>query len=482
MKLKSFFPIKGLTKRWVINVLCVVAAIILLLEIIAAVLVQLYYYDTVKRSLYASLSSATGSFSRTVTTDKYADFEKQAIVFAEEFSERDRMQASVFDTSGHIIVNTSGFSASSKAAPMPDYDAALRSAKGVGEWTGSVKNGERIMAVTALCKSASGETIGALRFTVSLERVDSQVAFVIFISIAVGLSLLLFVTFTGNYFIRSIVVPIREVGTTARQIALGDFSVRIEKPNDDDEIGELCDTINYMASKLGEAENAKNDFISSVSHELRTPLTAINGWAETLNSETALDEEFTRKGMGIIIKETRRLSGLVEDLLDFSRVQNGRLAVSMEKFDIIAELSEAVLVYEEEAKKHGVQLIYSEPSDTPPVLGDRNRIRQVFVNIIDNAVKYSSAGDVVTIVAESTEKTVSVFISDTGRGISQEELPRVKEKFYKIDKTVRGSGIGLAVADEIIKMHKGTLEIRSEEGKGTIVTITLPVYVEAGLQ
>ena len=231
-----------------------------------------------------------------------------------------------------------------------------------------------------------------------------------------------------------------------------------------------------MADELSNAEALKNEFISSVSHELRTPLTAIKGWAETLREVD--DPETFKKGMRVISNESERLSQMVEELLDFSRMQDGKLTLQKAKMDILAELGEAVLIYEERARQTGIKFIYNEPETLPIVYGDRNRIKQVFLNIIDNAVKYSKQdGGVVSIEATEDEYgDVVITIADNGVGISEKDLPRIKTKFYKANNTIKGSGIGLAVADEIITMHGGTLEIISKQGVGTTVEITLPPY------
>ena len=217
----------------------------------------------------------------------------------------------------------------------------------------------------------------------------------------------------------------------------------------------------------------KNDFISSVSHELRTPLTAIKGWAETLMDDS-VDRETTKKGIGVIIKESERLSGMVEELLDFSRLQSGRLQLSLTKLDLVAELSDAVLMFTERARQE-IRLDYDEPMDILPIMGDANRLRQVFVNILDNALKYSDAGDSITVVVLRQENNAVITIQDTGIGIAPADLPKIKTRFYKANATRRGSGIGLAVADEIVTMHDGSLELDSREGVGTRVTITLPL-------
>ena len=228
--------------------------------------------------------------------------------------------------------------------------------------------------------------------------------------------------------------------------------------------------------ELSANDRMKNDFISSVSHELRTPLTAIKGWAETLaDMGGEVDPEMLAKGMRVITSETERLAGMVEELLDFSRIQSGRMKLVKDRMDVIAELSEAVLMFEERARHEGKRLIYNEPDQFASFMGDRNRLRQVFVNIIDNALKYSDRGDTVTVRASVSESQVDISVADTGIGIREEDLPKIKEKFFKANSTRRGSGIGLAVADEIVSLHGGTLDITSKENVGTRVTIHLPL-------
>ena len=182
-----------------------------------------------------------------------------------------------------------------------------------------------------------------------------------------------------------------------------------------------------------------------------------------------------KKGIGVIIKESERLSGMVEELLDFSRLQSGRLKLSLTKLDLVAELSDAVLMFTERARQEQIRLDYDEPMDILPIMGDANRLRQVFVNILDNALKYSDAGDSITVVVLRQENNAVITIQDTGIGIAPTDLPKIKTRFYKANATRRGSGIGLAVADEIVTMHGGSLELDSQEGVGTRVTITLPL-------
>ena len=220
----------------------------------------------------------------------------------------------------------------------------------------------------------------------------------------------------------------------------------------------------------------KNDFVSTISHELRTPLTSIKGWGETLMQVGDTDPALMKRGMSVIISEASRLSGMVEELLDFSKIQSNRMNLQLKKIDVLAELDETVFTFKERAIKDGIEIIYNAPELPAPMEADEDRIRQVFVNIFDNAIKYNYHGGRVIVLAQIVSPTtLEISISDTGRGISPENLPKVKEKFFKADTTISGSGIGLAVADEIVRLHGGTLNIDSILNEGTTVTITLPI-------
>lgn len=450
----------------------VIFAILAVVWVFFVFFMRSYFYNNLTQNLTSIARINSTNFSKQLDTVN-SDFYVTAKRSVEGFVDKNKMELMILDTNGRTIITSSGFLPSDSSVPH-DFISANTSSSGTGEWNGvDPSTDERIMAVTAMLKDDNGKVLGAARYVVSLGKMEMQIAIYALLSGILCVAIIFFVIMSGIYFINSIVIPVREVGTTAQRIASGDFDARIDKQYDD-EIGELCDTINHMAGELGAAERMKNDFISSVSHELRTPLTAIRGWGETILATGPSDKETLHKGMGVIIEETGRLSSMVEELLDFSRMQNGKFKLIIDKVDILAEVGEAVLMFSDRAHREGLTLIYNEPESLPPVLGDRNRLRQVFVNIFDNAFKYSNPGGIVTVTTEKGEKYVRITISDTGCGIPENDLPKVKEKFFKGNSTRRGSGIGLAVADEIVCLHGGALEIESEEGKGTSVAITLP--------
>ncbi len=461
---------KGIAKRWVMNTFGVILIILFVFVVCFAMIVQSFYYNDVFQVLNGRSTELVNIFNSS------AEFTETARDYVENFPDKELMELMVINSDGQVIITSTGF-APDNNQKMPDYELALKAKDSFGKWQGNLSSGENVMAVTRVIYDSRREPSGAIRYMVSLEEADRKIFITICMMCLVGLLILFFIFVSSTYFLRSIVRPVQEITSTAKRIAQGDFNARINKFYDD-EIGDLCDTINYMAGELGTADKMKNDFISSVSHELRTPLTAIKGWAETMQLDGCRDTKTVEKGIAIIVKETERLNGIVEEVLDFSRIQQDRMVLIMDRLDILAELDESIYMLKERANSESKHIVYDEPEILPIVLGDRNRLRQVFINIIDNALKYSDKDGVVTINAEESDKQVMITIADNGCGIPAQHLPKVKQKFYKANQTVRGSGIGLAVADEIVRLHKGTLDIDSTEGVGTTVTIRIPVLEE----
>ena len=463
--------VRGITRRWLFSSLGKIFAVLLAIECGLALFIHEHFYNEARQELNSQTAQLANIFPG-YKENSEADFIERAERYVARFEAKNDEQVVVFDSEDKPIFSSSG-ELNDSAEELADYVAAKDVESRIGNFVGRDSRGEKIMAQTMAIYSDEGEFIGAIRYIVSLQPVDNNIFGLTLGSIIVGLAILLFVILSSSYFINSIVRPLREIGNTARKVALGDFNARLEK-RFDDEVGDLCDTINYMARRLGESERMKNEFISSISHELRTPLTAIKGWAETLEMGEGRDLETNRRGLKVISREAERLCGLVEELLDFSRIQCGKMILSLERIDILAEISEAVYMFKDRAAAEEKDLIYAEPPILSAVLGDKNRLRQVFINIIDNALKYTPNGGAVTVNIKEAAGFIYISVSDTGCGIPAEHLPRVTDKFYKANTSQGGSGIGLAVVNEIVQLHSGTLDIASEENVGTVVMVAIP--------
>lgn len=465
------FPRNSLTRRWLTHVFAVILVFLLALQVLFTFMLRYYYYQSVQGALdsRAQLYQRTMEMTSIAETANWNTGSRELIAY---FTDKEKMELQVLDSSGNVLLSSTGFVPADNKPPQ-DFSVAIAEESGQGVWQGRNAVGEKVMAKTVLQKDQNGAVVGALRYVVSLSLVDSQVVLLSLLLFGFILLIVFFVSMSGVYFISSIVNPVSAVGHTARRIAMGEYDVRLDK-HYDDEIGRLCDSINFMAGEIGAAEQMKNEFISSVSHELRTPLTAIKGWSDTLQAAPE-DRALVSQGLSVIGKEATRLSGLVEELLDFSRMESGRITLRLERVSVLAELEEAVFLFRDRAARAGVNLEYCPCEELPPVIGDADRLKQVLVNVLDNAVKYSRVGDRVRVEAAALPSGVQIVISDTGIGIEAEKLEKVTQKFYQTEPTNPGSGIGLAMADEIVRLHGGNMEIESEPNVGTTVTVTLPI-------
>ncbi|MBQ7799075.1 MAG: HAMP domain-containing histidine kinase [Oscillospiraceae bacterium] len=463
--------VQKITKRWLFRSFAIIVVALVSIEALVIALTSNSYYNSAKQTVLTRASVLKNTLD-SYSTNADIDFTEQTRLLIENFAERDKMELLAIDRKEKPTISSSGFQPQ-LSGEMPDLVAALKSDSGIGQAVLKHTSGEDIFCVTIASPSSSGDIL-ALRLMASLEPTESRVLYLALMYVVIGIAMVVFILLANLIFLQSIVRPVTEVEKTARRIASGDFEVRIDNKYKD-EMGDLCDIINYMADELSQSENMKNEFISSVSHELRTPLTAIRGWSETLADDVNCSKSMRQKGLKVIISETERLSSIVEDLLDFSKIQGGRFSIKNEKMDILAELEEALLAFSERAKREGIELVYNEPKMLSAILGDRNRIRQVFVNILDNAIKYSEAGGSIFVNATEEYGIIYVSVRDEGCGISPEDLPKIKKKFFKANLTKRGSGIGLAVVDEIVTMLGGTFEIKSQLGVGTEVIVSFPV-------
>ena len=473
MKKKKTKSAGGIRRRWILNSISVVVIVILVAVAAFSIAMASYYYTSVSTSLVNMAKAATGFL------EDYTESEYRAYVsrYVSTFESKDKLELQFLSRYGSVQQSTSGLTANISPGTQDIIDAINR--QETSPWTGKdPSTGEHIMAVSSPV-IYNDTVVGVMRVVTSLKLVDQQIITTILLALLVGCAVLIIVYFTNLYFVRSIVNPVAGITEIAKRIAAGSYGIQMEKKNND-EIGDLTDAINDMSLKIAQAEKTQSEFISSVSHELRTPLTAINGWAETIMNGEVRDAEDVKKGMGIIVSEARRLTNMVEELLEFSRIEDGRFTLSVEEMDLKAELEDAVYTYREFFRREGTTLNYDDgEEELPPVSGDPERMRQVFCNLLDNAFKHGGAGKRIDVAVRREGDSAVISIRDYGPGIPEEELPHVKYKFYKGSSKARGSGIGLAVCDEIITRHNGELEIGNAEGGGCIVTIRLPINITA---
>ena len=474
---KKTLQIRGLRQRWMLNTIMPVLVLVILAVCLFSASITSYYYTSMESTLKAQARSDAESFN-SYSMDSYGEYYQAANLLVENFADKDVLELQFINTSGRIQLSSYGLTTGNSPGTS-DITDAMETGE-VQSFRGSdPQTGENILAVSSPL-IFNGKVVGVMRYVTSLQAVNRQIWISVLVVCLLAVLCISLVFFANLLFINNVVEPVAEVSQAAKRISAGSYGIQVENKYDD-ELGELVDNINDMSLKISQSEKMKSEFISSVSHELRTPLTAITGWGETLLEDAGNeDPEQLRRGISIILKESRRLTNMVEELLEFSKMEDGRFTLRMEPaVELQAEFEDAIYTYRELFRQEGIELHYAAPDeDLPPIPGDPERLKQVFCNVLDNAAKHGGSGKRIdTSISREGEFEV-VRVRDYGPGIPEEELPHVKMKFYKGSSKARGSGIGLAVCEEIVTMHGGVLTLENAEGGGTLVTISIPVGEE----
>lgn len=467
----SALHIRGLRERWLFSAALPILLLLVLAVALFSIGVQEYYYSAMRSGLESRARIAAETFSG-YGVKSYSEYYRLASYSAETFEEKDTIELQFINTNGRVQVSSYGLTAGTLPGTS-DIDAAVGGE--MASYQGrDPQTGENILAVSYPLYFNS-RVVGVLRYVTSLREAQHRVLMDSLLASAAALVCMVLIAASNAIFINNVVEPVAVVSDAARRISGGSYGIMIEN-HYRDELGELVDNINDMSMKISQAEKIQQEFISSVSHELRTPLTAISGWAETLSVDPSSNLDQTKRGLGIILKESRRLTTMVEELLEFTKMQDGRFTLRVESVDLAGELEDAVYTYFELFRQEGIEVCYTGPDDDiPPVVADSERMKQVFCNVLDNAAKHGGSGKRIDVSAAREGNSFVIRVRDYGPGIPEAELPFVKQKFYKGSSKARGSGIGLAVCDEIVRLHGGTFDIANADGGGAVVTIALPI-------
>lgn len=443
---------------------------ILVLDILLITFVRKYYYDNMNDLLKNQLQVTTNFYKKYFNL---YSLEENIYDSLDSFWEQTDAQIQIYDNTGSMLMDSIGVVEDN--VKYMDVQKSLQGEKN-NRWIGNVSYYDyKVMALSTPIES-DGKVIGVMRLVVSLEAVDKGISNIIVFFLIISITVLIFSILVSTILAKNIVVPIKKLTIVAEEMAGGDLGVRSDT-NSKDEIGKLAKTLDYMAEEIQKREQLKNEFISSISHELRTPLTAIKGWVITLD-DSQTDKDTLKMGLNIIEKETDRLVNMVEELLDFSRLSSGKMTLNKKEVSIKA-ISDYIDVYmSARARRENKRLNINLDSENKKIYVDIDRIKQVLINLLDNAFKFTEAEGTISISFSSVEGSLKIIVQDDGCGISEEDLPRVKEKFYKGKNAKSKNGIGLSICDEIVKLHDGEIFIESEEGKGTLVTVILPVIKE----
>ena len=456
-------------RRWQLRTAMLAGVIAFACILAVTALVAKRVYQQQKNKISAVAETAVDLLSDTAGYEN--EILKQACITYVQEGTHGKETLQFLDPNGKVLAVSTGVLPDA-AVTTPEVAEAI-STRGVCTYQGIGTASERLLVASGPVITRSGEVVGVLRFITDIRPLDIEIVLT-----AAGITLMMILIvgvllLCQYYDIHALILSVEEINETAKRIAAGSYGTQISNVYSD-EIGDLAGTINDLSAKISQNELMQTEFISSLSHELRTPLTAINGWSETLLADESLTAD-TRRGMKIISGEAKRLTEMVMDLLDFTRMQDGRMTLHMELTDIRAEFEDTVYMYGSRLAQEGITLEYLDSDeDFPEIRCDPKRLRQVFLNVLDNAAKHGGEGKRIDASIGYADGMVNVHIRDYGPGIPEDEIPLVKKKFYKGSSKARGTGIGLAVCDEIVQLHGGTIELSNAEGGGTLVTICLP--------
>lgn len=399
-----------------------------------------------------------------------------------KLSEKLNFRITVIDKNGKVLADSeTDASSMENHGGRVEFTEAME--KGFGESSRYSQTLNLPMKYAAVYIRSEDKILGVVRIAVPLSDVQLQL-YAFYAAVVIGAAAVICIGLIISYFMaKSISSPIRQMKSIAQKISKGDFSQKaIIKSND--ELADLAGALNAMADelqikieRLSHMDRVRTDFVANVSHELKTPLTSIRGFVETLEDGAIDDSNKARRFLAVIKKHTQRLGNIIDDLLKLSELESGR-RMEMSNFDLKDLIDEVVMGFGYAVTaKHQILDAQIAAGDFN-ILGSKERLEQVFVNLIDNAIKYTKAGGKIKVRLAQTDDSVIATVEDNGIGIPKEDIERVFERFYCVDKAhsreIGGTGLGLSIAKHIILAHKGDICIESEFGVGTKVLLTLP--------
>ena len=383
----------------------------------------------------------------------------------------DKISLEIIDKNKTLIIDEYGFR-TNKKVDYEDVNNALRDTTSISTYR-LKDTREHVMSISVPLKH-NNQIEGAIRYSISLDKIDITIIKLVIWLVLAGILILLIAISISLKFADTLIEPLAELKKFANELAHGNYNIKL-KPRAivDDEIGELAQTFEYMADEINKSERIKDEFKSSISHELRTPLTSIKGWSETLGYEGIGKEELDL-GLGIIQDETERLIKLVEELLDFSRLSSDRIKLQIDNVHIGSLVKCVINQLVVKSAEKNISLEYEIKCDNLNLIqGDKNRLRQVLINLVQNSIKFTEPNGFVKVSVNQNEDYTIIKVIDNGVGIEEQNLEKVLDKFFQENYNKAGSGLGLAISSEIVKLHGGEMNIVSKKGLGTIITFTL---------
>ena len=423
--------LEGLRKRVIKYYFIMIIITVALFEGLFMFYLQNYYYNSAKQSLISQATytmdiyDGIGMESTSFENKVYNIFEKGQINSNTNFT------VEFIDKNNNVILDKYGIK-TNKKYEYEDVNKALRGSSNLTPYTYTISGtNEHVMSISVPLR-VNNQIEGAVRYSVSLRNIDNTILKLICFFISAGVIILIIAFLLSLRFAESLIRPLKNLKQFANELAQGNYNIKLKKEQlHDDEIADLVRTFEHMAFEIDKSRKLKEEFISSVSHELRTPLTSIKGWSETLGYEGIGKEELDL-GLGIIQDETERMISLVEDLLDFSRLSSDRIRLQIDMVDVTKLAKGVVAQMAVKANEKNITLLTEfKTEEIVNIQGDKNRLRQVLINLVQNAIKFTSEGGYVVVVVSQGEEFTTFTVTDNGVGIKKENLNKVLDKFFQ---------------------------------------------------
>ncbi len=442
--------------------------------------VEHYYEDLA----YAASNRLEASLMKLVTGSGSID--EVAAVLAQAFPEHLNLHLTIYAPDGAPIYdNQSSTPARALPADSPEIWAAQGGDLGEAEEIRANEAGIQTLYLAVRIEH-QGQIYGVLRIEIPMAPVLATARRALGVLVAAALFVALVVSAVGYFLARSISRPIENLTQTAESLAYGNSRARSSNPASPQELKRLSQAFNKMADQLQANLDEMRSFVANASHELRTPLTTVKLRVEALRNGALEEPAVTEQFLSEIESEVDRLSRMVDDLLDLSRIEAGMAPKQRNSLNLEVIAAEVIEMFTVRAQRAEVTLTYHEHPPLPPVMGNEDQIRRVFYNLLDNAIKYTFHGGKVDLILGLNESgsAVRILVVDTGFGIPAEHQVHVFERFYRVEATrprfgpPQGSGLGLPIAKSIVETHGGRIGVESQPGEGSTFWVELPVYRE----
>lgn len=459
--------ISGIKKRWFVNYTLIILVVFIIIEGFFLVGLNNFYNKNAYNILVDRAKVTVDFYKKYYDTELY-NIEEISQLLVNNYTDQDIAEVQILDLDGNILKSSNEFIIDEKSTYPKGVEDGIVDEKYMMPGTG-----QKVMSIYVPLENSAGTVIGILKYTTALTLIDASINRIFTYSLGILMLLILILSVLSFFFTRTLINPIESIISATEKLAKGDYNTRVTE-NFKDEMQTLAVSVNQMAEKIQESEKSKNEFISSITHEIRTPLTSIKGWSETIITGEMNDKEEIEIGLGIIIRETERLSSMVEELLEFSKLEAGNLRIFKEKVEIVSMCEDIISLYKGKFNKKNIKGKIVSNKNEIYLKVDSNRIRQVIINILENAYKFSNYDSEIIINIDESKESVKIKIIDFGIGISNKNLEKVMNKFFKSDSKYAGSGLGLSISNEIVKLHGGHITIDSQLHEGTQVSIILP--------